>query len=171
MASHPEADEGGSRWLSRGAVDAIVGAVAFAVGVAVMVDSAGMGAEWAKGSPQPGYFPFRIGAIICIAAASIVVRALLRARRDRTTFVRWERFRRVLSVLAPMLAYILGIAYLGIYVASALFVAGFMRVGGRYGWLKSLAVGATSAAALFWLFEVQFMVPLPKGPLEAWLGY
>lgn len=171
MASPPQTDEGGTRWLSRAAVDAMVAAVAFAIGVAVMVDSVRMGAEWAKGSPQPGYFPLRIGAIICIAAASILVRALLRARRDRTTFVRWEPFRRVLAVFAPMLAYILAIAYLGMYVASALFVAGFMRVGGRYGWVKSLAVGIIAAIALFWLFEIQFMVPLPKGPLEARLGY
>jgi hypothetical protein len=171
VASRPEAEEGGARWLSRGAVDAMVAAVAFAIGVAVMLDSARMGAEWANGTPQPGYFPFRIGAIICIAAASIVVRALLRARRDGTIFVRRERIRRVLAVLAPMLAYILAIAYLGMYVASALFVAGFMRVGGRYGWVKSLAVGIVAAAALFWLFEMQFMVPLPKGPLEARLGY
>jgi hypothetical protein len=171
VASRPEAGEGGTRWLSRGAVDAMVAAVAFAIGVAVMVDSVRMGAEWAKGSPQPGYFPFRIGAIICIAAASIVVRALLRARRDATPFVHWERFRRVLAVLAPMLAYILAVAYLGMCVASALFVAGFMRVAGRYGWGKSLAVGIVAAVALFWLFEIQFMVPLPKGPLEARLGY
>jgi hypothetical protein len=171
VASRPEAGEGGTRWLSRGAVDAMVAAVAFAIGVAVMVDSVRMGAEWAKGSPQPGYFPFRIGAIICIAAASIVVRALLRLRHDATGFVRRERFLRVLAVLGPMLAYILAVAYLGMYVASALFVAGFMRVAGRYGWGKSLAVGIVAAVALFWLFEIQFMVPLPKGPLEARLGY
>jgi putative tricarboxylic transport membrane protein len=24
---------------------------------------------------------------------------------------------------------------------------------------------------LFWLFEIQFLVPLPKGPVESWLGY
>lgn len=171
MASHPETDGGGARWTSSGVVDALVGAVAFAVGVAVMVDSAHTGAGWSNGTPGPGYFPFRIGAIICIAAASIVVRALLRTRHDATAFVRWERFRRVLAVLGPTLAYILVIVYLGIYVASALFVAGFMRVAGRYGWAKSLIVGIASAAVLFWLFEIQFLVPLPKGPLEAWLGY
>jgi hypothetical protein len=171
VASRPEAQEGGARWASRAAVDALVGAIAFAVGVAVMADSAHMGAGWAGGTPQPGYFPLRIGAIICIAAASIVVRALLRMRHDATGFVRRERFLRVLAVLGPMLAYILAIAYLGIYVASAVFVAGFMRVGGRYGWVKCVLVGVASSAVLFWLFEIQFLVPLPKGPLEAWLGY
>jgi hypothetical protein len=172
VASRPEAREGdGARWASRSAVDAVVGAIAFAVGVAVMVDSAHMGAGWAGGTLQPGYFPFRIGAVICIAAVSIVVRALLRLRHDGTGFVRRERFLRVLAVLGPMLAYILAVAYLGIYVASAVFVAGFMRVAGRYGWVKCALVGVASAAVLFWLFEIQFLVPLPKGPLEAWLGY
>jgi hypothetical protein len=37
--------------------------------------------------------------------------------------------------------------------------------------VKCALVGVVSAAVLFWLFEMQFLVPLPKGPLEAWLGY
>ena len=60
---------------------------------------------------------------------------------------------------------------LGIYVASALFVSAFMRFGGGYGWVKSILVGAGTGAVFFWLFEVQFLVPLPKGPLEALIGY
>ncbi|HSN22046.1 MAG TPA: tripartite tricarboxylate transporter TctB family protein [Usitatibacter sp.] len=171
MASGPESAGGASRWASRGAIDAVVGTVAFAVGAIVVFDSMSMGAGWANGSPQPGYFPLRIGAIICLAATSIVVRAVLRARRGDGIFVRWSQLRRVLAVFGPMLAYILAIAWLGIYVASALFVAGFMRVAGRYGWAKSLVVGAAAGAVLFWLFEIQFLVPLPKGPLEGWLGY
>ncbi len=158
-------------WESTAAVDAMVAAVTFAVGIAVMVDTYRLGAGWARGSPQSGYFPFRIGAIICVASAVILVRALLRARRDGEVFVRWARFRRVLSVLLPTLAYILVIGFLGIYVASALFIAGFMRVAGRYGWIKAVVVGAATGAALFWVFEIQFLVPLPKGPLENWLGY
>lgn len=152
-------------------VDCIVALAATAMGAAVMYDSARMGAEWTGGTPQPGYFPFRVGAIICIAGAVVFVRALLRARAGGAAFVPWERFRRVLAVFAPMLAYIAAIQYVGVYVATALFVAGFMRVAGRYGWIRCLAVGIASAAALFWLFEIRFLVPLPKGPLENWLGY
>ena len=39
------------------------------------------------------------------------------------------------------------------------------------GLLKSLAVGAAVPLALFFLFEIWFLVPLPKGPVELWLGY
>lgn len=158
-------------WMTAGVVDGIVGAAALVAGIAVMYDSARMGAEWTGGTPQPGYFPFRVGAIICIAAAVVIVRAVLRARKGGAAFVPWARFRRVLAVFGPMIAYIAGIQYLGIYVASALFIAAFMRVAGRYGWVRCLAVGIVSAVVLFWLFEIRFLVPLPKGPLEGWLGY
>jgi putative tricarboxylic transport membrane protein len=171
VSSRPEGEIAGKSWASGAAVDAIVAAVTLGIGIAVMFDSYRLGAGWAKGGPESGYFPFRIGAIIGIASAVVIARALLRARRDREAFVPWSRFRRVLAVLMPTLAYILAIQWLGIYVASALFVAGFMRVAGRYGWIKAAVVGVATGAALFWLFEIQFLVPLPKGPLEAWLGY
>ena len=65
----------------------------------------------------------------------------------------------------------LAIQFIGIYVASAVFIGGFMRIMGRYGWTKTVLVGGGFAVVLFWLFEVQFLVPLPKGPLETLLGY
>jgi putative tricarboxylic transport membrane protein len=42
---------------------------------------------------------------------------------------------------------------------------------GRYRSLVAIAVAAAIALALFLTFEVWFLVPLPKGPLETWLGY
>jgi putative tricarboxylic transport membrane protein len=169
-----EANHGrfGDMRMSRRTVDAAVALVAFLIGVVVMVDTYRLGAGWSKGSPESGYFPFRIGVIICLASAVILVRALLRGRRNPSEiFVRWSQARLVLAVLIPTLVYILGIALVGIYVASALFIAGFMRVSGRYGTIKAIVVGAAIGAVLFWLFEIQFLVPLPKGPVESWLGY
>lgn len=163
---------GDGRWISRRAVDIAVGLVAFAIGVVMMLDTYRLGAGWEGGSPQSGYFPFRIGAIICIAAASVVFRAWWSARGEPTkVFVTWPRLRLVLAVLLPTLLYILAIELLGIYVASALFIAAFMRMGGGYGWVKSAVTGAATGAVLFWLFEIQFLVMLPKGPLESLLGY
>jgi hypothetical protein len=157
--------------VSRRAVDIAVGVVAFLTGALVMFDSHRLGAGWEGGSPESGYFPFRIGAIICIASAIVVARAAWRPPAPNEVFVTWDRLRLVLLVLAPTLAYILGIQWLGIYVASAIFIAGFMRASGRFGWAKTVLVSAGTSAVLFWTFEIQFLVPLPKGPLEAWLGY
>jgi len=66
---------------------------------------------------------------------------------------------------------VLAIQLVGIYVASTLFIAAFMRVMGKYNWLKILVISIGINVTLFWMFEVQFMVPLPKGPLEALFGY
>jgi hypothetical protein len=95
----------------------------------------------------------------------------IRTDESDAPFVSRDRFIPVLSVLLPTIAYVIGIALVGIYVSSAIFMAGFMRVAGKFGWLSSLAVSIGTALFLFWLFELQFLVSLPKGPLENLLGY
>ena len=65
----------------------------------------------------------------------------------------------------------LAIGSIGIYVASAIYIALFMWYFGRYAIWKGILAGATIAVALFFMFERWFLVPLPKGALEAWLGY
>jgi hypothetical protein len=46
-----------------------------------------------------------------------------------------------------------------------------MKVIGKYPVWKSVLTGAISAVILFWIFEIKFVVPMPKGPLEALFGY
>ena len=59
----------------------------------------------------------------------------------------------------------------GLYVASTVFIAAFMRWQGKFSWMKSAGTGLGVSVALFLMFEVWFKVPLLKGPLEAALGY
>ena len=61
--------------LTQSHVDAIAGVVIFLVGVVMMVDNYKLGAGWVAEGPAAGYFPFRIGAIICAASAFIGNRA------------------------------------------------------------------------------------------------
>jgi hypothetical protein len=96
-------------------------------------------------------------------------------------FVALRPFGRVLAVLVPSFVYValiggislgpVDVPGLGIYVASAIFILGFMLVVGRETILKSLGVSILVPIALFFMFEKWFLVPLPKGPLEMWLGY
>jgi hypothetical protein len=157
--------------LSHSHVDAIAALVIFVIGVVMMVDNYKVGAGWATDGPQSGYFPFRIGAILCIAALVVAIKSLLGRTRSRTIFVSWDRLRLVLMVLVPTIVYVLAIQFLGIYVASAVFIAAFMRVMDKRSWPKVMLISIGVSATLFWLFEIQFMVPLPKGPLEALFGY
>ncbi|MBB5217471.1 tripartite tricarboxylate transporter TctB family protein [Parapusillimonas granuli] len=157
--------------LSHSHVDAITAVVVFALGLVMMFDNHRIGISWASDGPEPGYFPFHIGAILCIAGTAVFLGSVFGKNRNREIFVSWARFRLVLLVLVPTGFYILMVQFLGIYVASLLFIGGFMRLLGRIGWLKTLLVSVSVNVLLFWMFEIQFMVPLPKGPLEAMLGY
>jgi len=46
-----------------------------------------------------------------------------------------------------------------------------MRLVGKYSWLRSASVGLAVSAVAFMLFEIWFLIPLPKGPVENLLGY
>ena len=80
----------------------------------------------------------------------------------------------VLTVMIPCVVYVALIVNpvysLGIYEASAIFIAFFMRFLGKYAWPKIAAVSIGVMVVFFLMFEVWFKVPLPKGPIEALLG-
>jgi putative tricarboxylic transport membrane protein len=140
------------------------------VSAVVIVDSVRLGFGWQEGQgPAPGYFPFYVAVIMALSSCVI----LFEAARDRSiseTFVTKTGFARVLAVLLPAIGFVALIQYLGIYVASTIFIAGFMIAFGRENPAKAAAVGLSVALALFFMFERWFLVPLPKGPLEAMLG-
>jgi hypothetical protein len=79
----------------------------------------------------------------------------------------------VLSVLVPAVVYVLGVQLFGMYVASAVYIALFMRWLGHYSWVKSVGIAVAVTATIFVLFEIWFKVPLYKGAYDAlaWLGY
>ena len=70
----------------------------------------------------------------------------------------------------PMVVHVALIYPLGIYVASVLLIGYFMRRYGGYGWGLTAAVSVGVPLVFFLVFERWFLVPLPKGPIEDWLG-
>jgi hypothetical protein len=88
-------------------------------------------------------------------------------------FVEWPALKHVLAVLIPAAIYVLGIQVVGLYVASAIYIAGFMRWLGNYSWVKSVLLSVVVAALAFVTFEIWFQVPLYKGAFDplAFLGY
>ncbi len=157
--------------LTYQAAEVIVAVAIFLIGVVMMMDSQRIGMGWAPEGPQAGYFPFRTGAIISISSVVVFLRALFGKHRNHELFVSWDRFKQVLYVLIPAVFYVLVTQFIGIYVASALFIGGFMRAMARFSWLKVILVSVGISVMLFYMFEIQFMVPLPKGPLESLFGY
>ncbi len=129
---------------------------------------AGMG--WAPDGPKAGYFPFYLSVILGGASLYGVFHATLERGEGGKTFVNRGQLRRVLQVFVPTALFCLLTQLLGLYVASFLLIAGFMRFVGRIAWWKSIATSFLFAAAVFFVFNLAFDVIMPKGPLEALLG-
>jgi hypothetical protein len=129
-----------------------------------------VGIGWGAEGPRTGFFPFYVSLIVVISCIINIYSAIALPETGRL-FAEWSQLRRVLSVLVPTAVYVAVIPYTGIYVASALLVGLFMRWFGHYNWAIVIAVSILVPVANFLMFELWFLVPLPKGPLETLLGY
>lgn len=163
MSQKHESGQNGVRTV---AVDLVVAAIIFALGALVSWDSARLGAEWGSDGPQTGYFPYYIGLITCVCGAVAFGHPLLKLRSDRSIFVTYEQLKQVMVILVPSTAYVLGVQLVGIYASSAAFILLFMRVAGKYSWLRSALVGLGVSLGAIVMFEIWFKTPLPKGPAD-----
>ena len=141
-----------------------------ALAVLVIVDSLRVGVGWADDGPRSGYFPFIIGALLFASASWILVTQLRQWRTDTAEFAERAQLRQVASMAVPIALYVAAIALAGLYVASFGLIAWFMVRHGRYRLPATAAVAIGVPLAAFLVFERWFLVPLPKGPLEAMLG-
>lgn len=148
-----------------------VAAFLMLLAVLVIVDSLRVGTGWADDGPRSGYFPFYIGLLLLAASGTVFVSTLLRWRKLTAVFAERGQLVTVFAMLIPMVVYVGGIAFLGIYAASLLLIGYFMRRYGRFGWPVTAVVSVAVPLAFFLVFERWFLVPLPKGPLERLLGF
>jgi Tripartite tricarboxylate transporter TctB family len=154
-------------------VEAAVAFLILILGITVASGSWKLGAGWTSDGPGAGYFPFYIGLLMCIAGLGVMFQALFSKEKDTSIFVDNEQLKLVLSVFVPACVYVLGVQFLGLYVASAIYIALFMIILGKFSKFKSAFISIAVVVLFFFMFEVWFKVPLFKGKLDplAFLGY
>jgi Tripartite tricarboxylate transporter TctB family len=168
-SSHEEKREGVATYI----VEAVVAFLILVMGITVASGSWKLGAGWTTDGPGAGYFPFYIGIILCVAGLGVMYQALLGKNKNTEIFVDNEQLKLVLSVFIPALVYVLGVQFLGLYVASFIYIALFMIILGKFSKVKSIMTALAVVVLFFFMFEVWFKVPLFKGKLDplAFLGY
>lgn len=154
-------------------VEAAVAFLILILGATVAIASWKLGAGWTTDGPGAGYFPFYIGVLMCVAGLGVMYQAVFSKDRNNDIFVDNEQLKLVLSVFVPACVYVLGVQFLGLYVASVIYIALFMIILGKFSKIKSAFISITVIVLFFFMFEVWFKVPLFKGKFDplAFLGY
>jgi putative tricarboxylic transport membrane protein len=157
--------------LTRYRLELIAAAITFVFGALAVAGSLENGTGWAADGPQAGFFPFRLGLIIMAVSALIAVISW----RDRVALTReitvtHEAGRRVLGFALPVVAFVGLAQWVGLYVASAAYLAVVLIWQGGQRWPGALVIALGFSVGSYFVFERWFQVPLLKGPLETWLG-
>jgi hypothetical protein len=155
--------------------DLITAGILMLLGGVVIYDAVRLGIGWGIEGPRSGFLPFCLAALLVLFSAAIFVQAW--RRRSPRPFATRAQLGPVLKVVVPVALFITltdppgppdG---LGLYVAAALYLATYMRWVGGHGWPVVVLLAVVVPVLAFVVFERWFLVPMPKGPLEAWLGY
>jgi putative tricarboxylic transport membrane protein len=152
-------------------VDVVVSMLLVALALLLGYDNWRTGIAWDSTGPQAGYFPFYLSVILAGASLYGLATAFLTRKEASETFVTHAQLWRVMAVFVPTLLFCLAMQFLGLYVASFLLIAAFMRMVGRIALWKSLLTAFLFTAIMFVTFDIAFDVIMPKGPLEAAFGY
>lgn len=161
---------GGGRGIGQTTVEVVLGLLFVTVGGLAVREGLRLGNGWGFDGPEAGYFPFWVGILLIIASGATLVEAIRRRGTGRL-FVTWPRLLLVLQVLGPAIVYGAGIFLVGIYAASAGLVLWFMRGIGGFPLRQAVPVAAALVTVTFLVFEIWFLVPLPKGPVDHALGF
>jgi putative tricarboxylic transport membrane protein len=164
-------DENSPAVTTNRTVDVVVSLALLALAVLLGADNWRTGASWDSTGPQPGYFPFYLSVILGGASLYGIGAAFLSRKEAAETFVTRAQLRRVMAVFVPTLLFCIATQFLGLYVASFVLTAGFMRWVGKIALWKSLLTAFVFSALMFVTFDIAFDVIMPKGPLEAAFGY
>src|SRR6478735_11065812 len=152
-------------------VEISVSLLLLALAVTLGFDNWRTGIAWDSTGPQAGYFPFYLSVILGGASLYGLVTAFLSRKEAAERFVTQAQLRRVMAVFVPTALFCLVTQFLGLYVASFLLIAIFMRMVGKIALWKSLLTALVFTAVMFVTFDVAFGVIMPKGPLEAAFGH
>jgi hypothetical protein len=173
MAEHLTSREDEDSVVSNRTMNMGVALGLMAVAAVVMLSCYRLGAGWEKNvGPESGYFPFYVALFMFVSSGATLLQSVLSPRLERgASFFSRGEMKMVLHFLIPTAIFVVLALYIGIYISTFLFITYFMRWHGRYSYYKTLPVAICVPIVLFVVFEIWFLVPLPKGPIEAWLGF
>jgi putative tricarboxylic transport membrane protein len=155
---------------SQRGVEIAVALATLAFGILILVGSLQVGIDWGVEGPKPGFFPFYVSLFIIVSSLYNLLQATSLGGIKQGLFSSVDQLKRVMSVVVPATIYVALVPFLGMYVSSILLIAVFMIWLGKYGVWYTLPIAVGVPVVVYIVFERYFQIPLPKGPVEYWLG-
>jgi hypothetical protein len=159
--------------ISRRALELATAVLTGSFGVAVVVSSLDNGIGWSSAGVESGTFPFLTGLVIVLGSLYNLARGLLPAvtLASVPVAINSAELRRLAGLFVPAAIFVAAIPLLGMYLASALYIFAVLAIPRHQSLLRSLAMAAATALALYVVFERMFQVSLPHGALAAAFGF
>jgi Tripartite tricarboxylate transporter TctB family len=159
--------------ISRRALEVATAVLTGSFGVAVVVSSLDNGIGWSTAGVDSGTFPFLTGLVIVLGSLYNLARGLLPAvsLASVPVAINSAELRRLAGLFVPAAIFVAAIPLLGMYLASALYIFAVLAIPRHQSLLRSLAMAAATALALYVVFERMFQVSLPHGALAAAFGF
>ena len=156
---------------SQRSVEIAVALATLAFGIIILIGSLQVGIDWGVEGPKAGFFPFYVSLFIIVPSLYNLAQAVtLSGGVKQGMFASVDQLKRVMSVVVPSTIYVALVPFLGMYVSSILLIGVFMMWLGKYSALKTLPIAIGMPVIVYIVFERYFQIPLPKGPIEYWLG-
>jgi len=128
---------------------------------------------WTGVGPGAGFFPFWLALGVTLCAVVLLVQSLRApvTAENQEPFIPAGAWKPLLVVFLPMATVVALIGVLGIYIGGGLYLAGYMRLVGRFRWGTIVLVSVLVPLVLFFIFERWFLLPMPKGTILEYLLY
>jgi hypothetical protein len=142
----------------------------FVLGAIVMYDAVRLGFRWDPGfGPGAGYLPFYLSLGVLICTGIFIVKQIIQLSKigivGDKRLIQEGGLKPILWVLLPSTAMVILISIIGLHFAAFVFLAFYMRVVGKIGWLECALVSILMPIGLYVVFDRLFLIPLPDGML------
>lgn len=154
--------------------DGICAIITLLIGILVISEALKLGVlGWGMSGPEPGMYIFLLGAGVCVGSLVILGRVLAQVRKGEPDkpFIRSGGLRPVLYVAVPAAIMVLFTEFIGLYLAAGLYLAVYMRWIGKHRWVTVLSISILLPLVSYFVFDKFFLIPLPKGRIEALLTF
>lgn len=117
-----------------------------------------------NGVPGPGYWPIMISIVMLVSAITIGINALS-AKEDAPLILGGSNHVRVYISMGCLVAYLLGMYYIGFCVSTFVMLYGFITWFGKYKWYSRILTAFSITTIVYTVFQFILKVPFRFGIL------